>query len=74
MDLIAGRKNVGVVEGTILINGFPQNLQTFNRLCGYVEQNDLHFPFTTVREALEFSAQLRLPPEVTAGTAKGLRR
>lgn len=32
---------------------------------GYVEQEDVHIPFTTIREALEFSARLRLAKSVT---------
>lgn len=30
---------------------------------GYVQQEDIHLPTTTVREALEFSALLRQPRE-----------
>lgn len=32
---------------------------TFGRRIGYVQQEDIHLPTTTVREALEFSALLR---------------
>lgn len=60
-----GRKNTGVSEGTILLNGFPKDEATFNRVTCYVEQQDLHSPLTTVREALAFSAALRLPASVT---------
>ena len=35
-------------------------------LSCYVEQTDVHEPFATVREALEFSADLRLPATVPA--------
>jgi ATP-binding cassette subfamily G (WHITE) protein 2 (SNQ2) len=31
---------------------------------GYVQQMDTHVPFSTVREALLFSAKLRQPPSV----------
>ena len=40
----------------------PTYLSTY--LQGYVEQMDLHSPFTTVFEALEFSARLRLSSEI----------
>ncbi|KAL3152680.1 hypothetical protein ABBQ38_012275 [Trebouxia sp. C0009 RCD-2024] len=60
MDCLAGRKTSGKVEGEMTVNGHPKNQQTFSRVCGYVEQNDIHAPGTTVYEALEFSAQMRI--------------
>jgi hypothetical protein len=33
-----------------------------------VEQNDIHTPFITVRESLEFSGSLRLPRDTSART------
>ena len=65
MDVIAGRKTAGVIEGEILVNGYPKVTATFNRMCGYVEQIDNHLSTTTVREALLFSAKMRLPREVS---------
>ena len=65
MDVIAGRKTAGVIEGEILVNGYPKITATFNRMCGYVEQTDNHLASQTVREALHFSAKLRLPRSVT---------
>jgi energy-coupling factor transporter ATP-binding protein EcfA2 len=66
MDVIAGRKTGGKIEGEILINGYKQDSATFNQIAAYVEQTDLHIGTSTVREALHFSAQLRLPSSVTA--------
>ena len=63
--MLAGRKNAGVITGSILLNGFPKEESTFNRVTAYVEQADVHAPLTTVLEALQFSAQLRLPSSVT---------
>ncbi|KAK9797350.1 hypothetical protein WJX73_000657 [Symbiochloris irregularis] len=60
MDVLAGRKTGGIVEGDIRINGFPKVQETFTRVSGYVEQTDTHNGFTTVREALQFSARLRI--------------
>jgi ABC-type multidrug transport system ATPase subunit len=37
--------------------------ESFQRKTGYVQQQDLHLHTSTVREALEFSALLRQPPE-----------
>jgi len=61
MDVIAGRKTGGEIAGRILINGHNQDLKTFARVSGYVEQTDNHMESMTVREALRFSALHRLP-------------
>lgn len=65
MDVLAGRKTVGKISGEIMVNGFAKESATFNRICGFVEQQDIHLPTQTVREALLFSAHLRLPRTVT---------
>ena len=59
--MIAGRKTGGKISGQITINGAPKNDAHFRRIMGYCEQLDVHSPHTTVVEALQFSAQLRLP-------------
>ncbi len=41
------------------VGGYLQEPHTFARICGYVEQSDIHSPRTTVREALVVSATLR---------------
>ncbi|KAK7396651.1 hypothetical protein VNO78_17806 [Psophocarpus tetragonolobus] len=60
MDVLAGRKTGGYVEGTIGISGYPKKQATFARINGYCEQNDIHSPHVTVYESLLFSAWLRL--------------
>ncbi|XP_008791552.1 ABC transporter G family member 42-like [Phoenix dactylifera] len=65
MDVLAGRKTGGYIEGDIQIAGYPKNQATFARISGYCEQNDIHSPQVTVRESLIFSAFLRLPKEVS---------
>eukprot|EP00455_Lapot_gusevi_P004463 TRINITY_DN11855_c1_g1_i1.p1 TRINITY_DN11855_c1_g1~~TRINITY_DN11855_c1_g1_i1.p1 ORF type:complete len:404 (+),score=108.69 TRINITY_DN11855_c1_g1_i1:55-1212(+) len=65
LDVLASRKNSGTESGRILLNGHPKKEETFSRITSYVEQQDLHMPLTTVREALMFSAELRLPASVT---------
>ena len=50
-----------VISGTVLVNGVPQDPVTFSRIAGYVEQFDSHESTSTVREAVEVSARLRLP-------------
>lgn len=64
MDCLAGRKTSGSIEGDIKISGYPKRQQTFARVSGYVEQNDIHSPQVTVFESLWFSSHLRLPKEV----------
>lgn len=65
MDVLAGRKTGGYIEGDIRISGYPKNQETFARVSGYCEQNDIHSPQVTVWESLIFSAFLRLPKEVS---------
>ncbi|KAI7730029.1 hypothetical protein M8C21_019980 [Ambrosia artemisiifolia] len=65
MDVLAGRKTGGWIEGNISISGYPKNQETFARVSGYCEQNDIHSPHVTVYESLVYSAWLRLAPDVT---------
>jgi len=65
MDVLAGRKTAGRMEGQQLVNGHPKRQSVFARVMGYVEQLDVHVPQATVREALAFSARIRLPAEVS---------
>ncbi|RAL37256.1 hypothetical protein DM860_004178 [Cuscuta australis] len=70
MDVLAGRKTGGIIEGNVYISGHPKNQETFARVSGYCEQNDIHSPCLTVLESLLFSAWLRLPPDVDLETQK----
>ncbi|XLQ98847.1 hypothetical protein S83_065046 [Arachis hypogaea] len=65
MDVLAGRKTGGYIEGDIRISGFPKKQETFARVSGYCEQTDIHSPQVTIRESLLYSAFLRLPKEVS---------
>ncbi|EGY21389.1 brefeldin A resistance protein [Verticillium dahliae VdLs.17] len=58
LDVLAQRKTDGTIHGSILVDGRPLPI-SFQRSAGYCEQLDVHEPFATVREALEFSALLR---------------
>lgn len=64
MDVLAGRKTGGYIEGDIKISGYLKEQRTFARISGYVEQSDIHSPQVTVMESLWFSSFLRLPKEV----------
>lgn len=68
MDVLAGRKTGGYIEGDIRVSGYPKNQETFARVSGYCEQNDIHSPHVTVYESLLYSAWLRLPADVNTAT------
>ncbi|KAE8423502.1 ABC-2 type transporter-domain-containing protein [Aspergillus pseudocaelatus] len=58
LDVLAQRKTDGTIKGSIMVDGRPLPV-SFQRMAGYCEQLDVHEPYATVREALEFSALLR---------------
>ncbi|KAF5758174.1 putative pleiotropic drug resistance protein PDR/CDR [Helianthus annuus] len=64
MDVLAGRKTGGYIEGDVKISGYPKKQETFARISGYCEQNDIHSPHVTVYESLLYSAWLRLASDV----------
>ncbi|GAU19347.1 hypothetical protein TSUD_336340 [Trifolium subterraneum] len=70
MDVLSGRKTGGYIGGNIKISGYPKKQETFNRISGYCEQNDIHSPHVTVYESLVYSAWLRLSPDINAETRK----
>ncbi|PNX57027.1 ABC transporter G family member 36-like protein, partial [Trifolium pratense] len=55
MDVLAGRKTGGYIQGDVRISGFPKNQETFARISGYCEQTDIHSPQVTVRESVIYS-------------------
>lgn len=63
LDVLASRKNIGVITGDVLVDGIPKGT-AFQRGTSYAEQLDVHEPTQTVREALRFSADLRQPFDV----------
>ncbi|KAK2978894.1 hypothetical protein RJ640_030943 [Escallonia rubra] len=70
MDVLAGRKTGGYIDGSVMISGYPKNQATFARVSGYCEQTDIHSPYVTVYESLLFSAWLRLSSDVNKETRK----
>jgi len=62
LDVLAARKNIGVISGDILVDGVKPGKE-FQRGTSYAEQLDVHDPTQTIREALRFSADLRQPFE-----------
>ncbi|KAI9871192.1 MAG: hypothetical protein M1830_003216, partial [Pleopsidium flavum] len=63
LDVLAARKNVGVISGDVLVDGIKPGT-AFQRGTSYAEQLDVHESTQTVREALRFSADLRQPYDV----------
>ncbi|PGH27237.1 hypothetical protein AJ80_01194 [Polytolypa hystricis UAMH7299] len=63
LDVLARRKNIGVIGGDILVDGRAPGT-AFQRGTSYAEQLDVHESTQTVREALRFSAVLRQPYEI----------
>ncbi|XP_019187474.1 PREDICTED: ABC transporter G family member 39-like [Ipomoea nil] len=68
MDVLAGRKTSGYIEGSISVSGYPKNQSTFARVSGYCEQNDIHSPNLTVYESVIYSAWLRLSADINKNT------
>jgi ABC-type multidrug transport system ATPase subunit/ABC-type multidrug transport system permease subunit len=60
LNILAERPSVGVISGSSMTKSTNQN-KTFARRVGYAQQQDLHLPTMTVREAFVFSALLRQP-------------
>ncbi len=54
---------MGVISGAMRVDGVARGA-AFQRTPGYVQQQDVHLATSTVREALQFSAQLRQPHAV----------
>lgn len=68
LNVLAGRStSVGDVNisGSIKVGGKEINPVTYRRQIAYVMQDDALLPTSTPREALRFSATLRLPSSVT---------
>jgi len=70
LNILAGRIVGGsrgrVVKGELLVNGERIRPTVFRKAVAYVTQEDALFPTATAREALEFSAHLRLSSAVSA--------
>lgn len=60
MDALNGQRRVA---GKVLVNGVNlyRNFHAFKNTIGYVPQDDIVHPELTVREALNYAAQLRMP-------------
>lgn len=60
MDVIAGRLDSKYLTGSICAEGEEVDKRKFRRESGYVMQSDALFPLLTVRETLQYAAELRI--------------
>ena len=58
-------------RSAVRVNGHTLSAQQFGRVTAFAEQQDVHFPSATVREALEFSAVLRLDATQVSAEQRG---
>ncbi len=59
LNVLAGRTSIGEISGQIMYAG-EQCSDALRRRIGFVQQQDVHLSTSTVREALQFSARMRL--------------
>lgn len=64
MDILAGRKDTRGLKGEIFLDGLPISA-SFKYIVGYVVQDDILSGTLTVRENILFSANVRLPSEIS---------
>jgi ABC-type transport system involved in cytochrome bd biosynthesis fused ATPase/permease subunit len=73
LNVLSGRvvsMNGHEVSGKFTINGVEVKPENLGSKVAFVTQEDTLCPTATPREALDFSARLRLPPSVTAAQRK----
>jgi len=77
LNVLAGRSSSKPprvrVSAKMEVDGVPTNPVAFRKHVAYVMQDDNLMPTATPREAIRFSATLRLGPEVPDGTASNPR-
>lgn len=75
MNVLAGRvlsRGKKKIDGTISVNGTVVRPENYRSKIAYVMQEDSIYATSTAREALEFSARLRLPDTVSVADRKAL--
>eukprot|EP00939_MAST-03C_sp_MAST-3C-sp1_P000902 g902.t1 len=61
LDIVAGRKTLGTIQGSVHINGKAVCVNLRKQCIGYVTQEDVLQASSTTRETLAFHAALRMP-------------
>jgi len=59
LDVLAGRKNQGIIEGELAFGGVVPTSAYLRRFTGYVEQFDTLISILTVEEMLMYTAELK---------------
>jgi ABC-type multidrug transport system ATPase subunit len=59
LDVLAGRKTTGEIQGDILFNGVDRS-PSITRSSAYVMQDNAHIGVLTVKQTLMYAAELRL--------------
>ena len=65
LDIIAGRKTLGKITGSVRLNGRSLSMESRRREIGYVTQEDVLQPSATVREVFGFHAAMRMARETS---------
>jgi ABC-type multidrug transport system ATPase subunit len=61
MNVLCGKATYGKMAGTISINGTRADISSLKSVLGFVPQDDIVHEELTVREQIQFSAELRNP-------------
>ncbi|EGG18232.1 ABC transporter G family protein [Cavenderia fasciculata] len=70
MKTLANQNHNETISGTLRFNGKPANDLTHHRDVCYVVQEDLHMPSLSVKETLQFSADLQMNEKTTKDEKK----
>lgn len=65
LDILARRNKRGEVSGRMLVNGREVKDEEFQKVTGFVDQEDTLMPTLTVYETVLYSALLRLPRDMS---------
>jgi len=66
LSTLSGKAYYGITEGNVKINGSIAQISDYKQVVGFVPQEDTMHRTMTVKENLDFYAQLRLPSSYTA--------
>ncbi|KAL6534170.1 hypothetical protein OROHE_013095 [Orobanche hederae] len=64
LSAVAGKIRGCIITGSILINGKPDSIHCYNKIVGFVPQDDIVHGNLTVEENLHFSARCRLSADM----------
>ncbi|XP_057426553.1 putative white-brown complex homolog protein 30 isoform X2 [Lotus japonicus] len=64
LSALAGKARGCLMSGSILINGKPESIHCYQKIIGYVPQDDIVHGNLTVEENLRFSARCRLSADM----------